>query len=95
MDINQLNPGTRIFNSPYKSLANLKMKVAYNLMKSAPFRFDPFLRKILRAINNNDSVQQNLLVLQKYVDKGIQEDLAQLPPQAKCKDAFKKKGGSF
>lgn len=48
LDINLINPTSKLPESYFKTLPNLKSFLAYNITKTMPFRFEPYLRKVLK-----------------------------------------------
>lgn len=48
LDFNLCNPKSKLPLSPFKSLANLRSFLAYNIMKTMHYRFEPYLRKVLK-----------------------------------------------
>ncbi|EAS00690.3 zinc carboxypeptidase family protein (macronuclear) [Tetrahymena thermophila SB210] len=71
LDYNKINPISRLPNSPYKTYTNLKMQMAYQIMKSIPYRFENYLRKVMRHINSSDNVFQSFKILNLFVEKGL------------------------
>lgn len=48
LDINLINPYSRLPETYFQTLENLKMYMASNIMRMLPFRFDNFLRRVLK-----------------------------------------------
>jgi len=48
LDMCEINPISRVPNSPFKDFKTLKTNIALNVLKDPPFRFDTYLRKIAR-----------------------------------------------
>ncbi|KAL4483174.1 hypothetical protein ABPG74_019200 [Tetrahymena malaccensis] len=76
LDYSSIHPNSRIPNTPYKSLANIKMRMAYNLMRITPFRFCQYLRKVFRYISINENLERVLKCLWIYLHTGIKNDIA-------------------
>lgn len=48
LDINLMNPISRLTESYFKTLPNLRSFLAYNIMKTMPYRFETYLRRVLK-----------------------------------------------
>eukprot|EP00357_Protocruzia_adherens_P000565 CAMPEP_0115022640 /NCGR_PEP_ID=MMETSP0216-20121206/31702_1 /TAXON_ID=223996 /ORGANISM="Protocruzia adherens, Strain Boccale" /LENGTH=1017 /DNA_ID=CAMNT_0002395425 /DNA_START=142 /DNA_END=3195 /DNA_ORIENTATION=- len=51
LDLADLNPMSRIKNSPFRNLSNLRIHVSEKLLAHVPYRFDPLFRKITKELN--------------------------------------------
>ncbi|KRX02632.1 hypothetical protein PPERSA_11972 [Pseudocohnilembus persalinus] len=63
LDMCEMNPFSRIKNSPYKSFINAKLKMAFNLMKVPPFRFDLYIRKLMRYLKYSFESYNNIFLI--------------------------------
>lgn len=63
LDLNDLNCEVP------KNLRILKMNLAANLLKKAPFRFEPALRKIMRALTNPNEMKKALKEIVGLIEK--------------------------
>ncbi|CAD8121016.1 unnamed protein product [Paramecium sonneborni] len=67
LDFNLLNPKSCLSTSPFKNLANLKTYLAYNIIKSTAIRYDPYMKKILKYINNKEQVPRVIKALYDFI----------------------------
>jgi cytosolic carboxypeptidase protein 5 len=56
LDYNRINPYSRLPNTRFKNLDNLKLHLANNLMKILPHRLDSYIRKMNRVILSENSI---------------------------------------
>ncbi|CAD8155599.1 unnamed protein product [Paramecium pentaurelia] len=81
LDYNLLNPRSKITESPFKTLANLKTYLAFNMIKYTNFRFDPYIKKILKYINNKEQIPRVLKAFYDYICSGQIQDYLEGNPE--------------
>ncbi|KAM3136319.1 Cytosolic carboxypeptidase-like protein 5 [Paramecium bursaria] len=90
LDINLVNPISKIPDSYFKTLSNLKSFLGYNILKTMHFRFDNYLRKILKNINNKEQIPRTVKAFYDYLLAGQMKDNLEGEQQQKPMTRYQK-----